>query len=114
MRTLVLAAIAAVTIVGPVLAESSPQFSRRATEQYLRQLDTDQLRIVRRSVRSCTSITPVKLRPERNPCVISSTDKAVANADEPDLKVFHEALRQSDRYDENRTSAAWMIWLVRN
>ena len=115
MRKFVLATVAVLAIVLPAAAETSPSFSQPPTEEYLRQLDSMQLRFVRRAVQGCPSIGGrTVIRPERNPCVTSATDKAVADTGDEDLQAFHDGLRPSDRYDETRTSAAWMIWRVKN
>lgn len=115
MRIFVLASVAALSIALPAAA-GTPSFSQPPTEDYLRQLDNDQLRIVRRAIQGCPSSTTGRavIVPERNPCVTSSTDKAVADSGNEDLQSFHEGLRPSDRYDENRTAAAWMNWRVKN
>ncbi len=115
MRHYILASVAALGVAFPALAGDPPVLSRHApTEDYLRQLDNAQLKLLRRAIQGCPSSTTGRavIRPERNPCVTSSTDKAVADSGDEDLLSFHEALRVSDRYDENRTSAAWIIWRV--
>ena len=116
MRTFFLAAVAVLSIAFPAAADTPPSFSRPPTEDYLRQLDNEQLRIVRRAVQGCPSVNTGRavMKPERNPCVTSATDSAVADSGNADLLAFHEALRAGDRYDENRTSAAWMNWRVKN
>ncbi len=116
MRTFILASVAVLSIALPAAADTSPSFSQPPTEDYLRQLDNAQLRMVRRAVQGCPSITTGRavIRPERDPCVTSSTDKAVADSDNEDLQAFHDGLRPSDRYDEHRTSGAWMNWRVKN
>lgn len=116
MRMFVLASVAALSFALPVAAETLPSFSQRPTDDYLRQLDNEQLRIVRRAVQGCPSVNTGRavMKPERNPCVTSSTDKAVADTGNEDLQAFHDGLRPGDRYDEHRTSAAWMNWRVKN
>jgi hypothetical protein len=116
MRHLILASIAALSVALPAFASDPPVFSQRPTEEYLRQLDNAQLRLVRRAVQGCPSSTTGRavIRPERNPCVTSATDKSVAEAGDADLQAFHDGLRPTDRYDETRTSAAWINWRVAN
>ena len=116
MRTFILASVAVLSIALPAAADTAPSFSQPPTEEYLRQLDNDQLRIVRRAIQGCPSSTTGRavIRPERNPCVMSSTDRAVAESGNEDLIAFHQGLKPSDRYDENRTGAAWMNWRVNN
>ena len=92
-----------------------PSLSKAATEQYLRDLDNEQLRMLRHATRSCPNIgTNIgkAMNRERDPCVIASLDKAIADSGDPDLQAFHTALPQSERYDENRTSTAWRTWVA--
>ena len=115
MNRLILCAPVCLILASSAMAGDPPVLSRHApTEDYLRQLDNAQLKLLRRAIQGCPSSTTGRavIRPERNPCVTSSTDKAVADSGDEDLLSFHEALRVTDRYDENRTSAAWIIWRV--
>jgi hypothetical protein len=118
MRLLMLATAAALVIATPALAQqplAPPTFSGPPTEEFLRELDTQQLRIVRRAVRGCPSnnLGAKSIKSERDPCVIASSDKAVADSGNPDLQAFHRALPDSERYDENRSSTVWMGWAVK-
>ncbi|MBL8781676.1 MAG: hypothetical protein JNL06_12135 [Alphaproteobacteria bacterium] len=119
MRMIMLATAAALLLAIPAFAEQplgSPTFSAPPTEQFLRDLDNQQLRIVRNASRGCPSPTlgaGKTIKPERNPCVIASTDKAVADSNNPDLQAFHEALPASARYDEQRPSTVWLGWAVK-
>lgn len=119
MRLLMLATAAAIALAAPAVAQqplAPPTFSAPPTEQFLRDLDTEQLRIVRRAARGCptTTTTPAKsIRAERDPCVIASTDKAVADSGDPDLQAFHRALPDSERYDEQRPATVWLGWAVK-
>ena len=82
-------------------------------ESSLQRLNAEQLRIVRRASRLCAQQQlPVAIKAERNPCVIASTDKAIADSDDPALEAFHAALPNSDRYDEYRSDTAWRAFLV--
>ena len=82
------------------------------TEEFLRDLNHDQLRLLRRATKNCRSIGRA-MRAERNPCVTTATDKAVADKGDPDLLAFHRALPVTERYDENRSSNVWRVWLTR-
>lgn len=119
MRMIMLATAAALLLAIPAVAEQPlgpPTFSAPPTEQFLRDLDSQQLRIVRNASRGCPSTAlgaGKTIRPERNPCVISSTDRAVADSGNPDLQAFHRALRDSERYDEQRPSTVWLGWAVK-
>jgi hypothetical protein len=118
MRMLMLAATATLMLATPAIAQqplAPPTFSAPPTEEFLRQLDSDQLRIVRRAVRGCPSnnLAAKSIKSERDPCVIASADKAVADSGNPDLQAFHRALPDSERYDENRASTVWLGWAVK-
>ena len=118
MRMLMLATAAALVLTGPAVAQpplAPPTFSAPPTEQFLRELDSQQLRIVRRAVRGCPSnnLGVKSIKSERDPCVISSSDKAVADSGDPDLQAFHRTLPDSERYDEQRSSTVWLRWAVK-
>jgi hypothetical protein len=118
MRLLLVATAAALAIAAPAIAQqplAPPTFSAPPTEEFLRQLDTEQLRIVRRAVRGCPSnnLGAKSIKSERDPCVIASSDRAVADSGDPDLQAFHRALPDSERYDENRASTVWLGWAVK-
>ena len=87
-----------------------PAFTQTpVTEDYLRQLNNDQLRILRRALRGCPRIA--RMRAERDPCVTSTTDRAIAESGNQDLLTFHNALPTTDRYDETRSTVVWRAWL---
>jgi hypothetical protein len=117
MRSFLLAPIALLVLATTAVAmppPPAPHFDRDATEAYLRQLDNDQLRLLRRAIQGCPSASAGlgrAVRTERDPCVISGTDKAVADSGNPDLEAFHSALPETDRYDENRSSTVWRTWI---
>jgi hypothetical protein len=116
MRIFMLATAAAVVLATTAIAQTAPAptFSRAPDEKFLSDLDSQQLRIVRQASRGCPSMAigaGKSTRKERDPCVTSSTDKAVADSGNPDLQAFHEALRPSDRYDEHRPTTVWQAWL---
>lgn len=116
MRRLILSMFALVSLIHVALADGAPAFSQPMSESSLRQLDNEQLRIVRRAIQTCPTVAAGRniIRPERNPCVTASTEKAIADTQDADLQAFHKALRQSERYDENRTAASWMAWLKKD
>jgi len=119
MRILVLATAAVIAFAAPVMAQpplGSPTFSAPPTEQFLRDLDNEQLRMVRNASRGCptNNFGANSIKRERDPCVISSTDRAVAASNNPDLQAFHQALPPSARYDEQRPSTVWLGWAVKS
>jgi hypothetical protein len=116
MRTFMLATTAALALITTAIAQTppAPTFSRAPDEKFLSDLDSQQLRIVRQASRGCPqlNIGPGKtIRKERDPCVMASTDKAVADSGNPDLQAFHDALPEAARYDEQRPTTVWQAWL---
>lgn len=82
-------------------------------EQSLRELNSEQLRMVRRASRMCSqNVVGTAIKAERNPCVIAATDNAIADSDDPALQAFHAALPDNERYDEYRTDTTWRAFLV--
>jgi len=80
---------AAVLIAAPAVAADYGRDPLPRDESALQQLNQEQLRIVRRSSRLCAQQQlPVRIKDERNPCVISSTDKAIADSGDPALQAF--------------------------
>ncbi len=117
MRALFLSSVAFFGVASAAVADQipRPEFDRVMTEQSLRELDNDQLRLLRRAIRGCAgSAGSVAIRAKRSPCVIASTDRAVEDSGSDDLESFHFALPQSQRYDENRSSTVWRAWLTAN
>jgi hypothetical protein len=103
--------VAALMTSAPALAAEPGALPRN--EQSLQRLNAEQLRIVRRASRMCDQRPlSMPIRAERNPCVITSTDRAIADSDDPALQEFHAALPATDRYDEFRTDTAWRAMLV--
>ena len=103
--------VANVALAAEDKSPTVPAFTAPVTEDFLRQLDNDQLRIVRQAARGCTGIGKA-MRAERNPCVTSSVDKAVDDSKNADLQAFHRALPLADRYDETRSSLVWRSWVT--
>ncbi|NOT39966.1 MAG: hypothetical protein HOP13_05690 [Alphaproteobacteria bacterium] len=117
MHTLLIASISIGVFATAALADQLPRpaFDQDMNEQSLRELDNDQLRLLRRAIRGCAGSTgSVAIRAKRSPCVIASTDSAVEDSGNDDLASFHFALPESQRYDENRSSTVWRAWLTAN
>jgi hypothetical protein len=116
MRTLLLllASLTVLSLAPLARAQDAPTFSQSpVTEQYLQQLDEEQLRTLRSVLQGCAK--PGGLRASSDdPCVTSRTDEAILSAGNPDLEAFHRALPPSARYDETRSSTAWRSWLNKN
>lgn len=114
MRTLLLASIAVLAFAHLAHAQGGPpSFTQTpVTEEFLRQLDNEQLRLLRLALRGCAK--PGALRADGDPCVTLRTDEAVTQSGNPDLEAFHKALPASDRYDETRSSTIWRAWLKGN
>jgi hypothetical protein len=96
----------------PAFAEPYDRDPLPRNESALSDLNAEQLRIVRRASRLCAQTTALAIKAERNPCVMASTDKAIADTDDPALQAFHAALPDNDRYDEYRTDTTWRAFLV--
>lgn len=114
MRLIIALAVLLGTLGIALAATEPPILTKPLTEENLRALNDTQLRLLRRTIQGCKAMrTPATkaIRDERDPCVIAGTDKAVADEKDPDLKAFHEALPDTDRYDENRSTTVWMAWV---
>lgn len=116
MRILLIAAALVGISISMAVADPAPPPPAEVLPQdegSLRALDAEQLRILRRAIQMCPSLgMPNTINPERNPCVIQSTDKAVADAGDPKLAEFHSRLPASYRYDENRPGTVWRTLLT--
>ena len=112
---LIIAAGAALLMAAPAIAQPYHHYRDPLphNERALQRLNNEQLRIVRRSIQICAQPgLSFPIRAERNPCVISNTDKAISDSDDPALQAFHDALPEKDRYDENRDDTVWRAFLV--
>lgn len=116
MRTLLLllASLAVLSLVPLAQAQDAPTFSQTpVTEEFLQQLDEEQLRTLRSILKGCAR--PGALRAASDdPCVTSRTDEAILKSGNPDLEAFHRALPPSARYDQTRSSTAWRGWVKGN
>jgi len=83
-------------------------FPRDATS--LRDLDSQQLRIVRRAGAMCWHSGEFGFRARgvrSRACVIGTTESAVRSSEDAALAAFHQALPFNVRYDENRPAYYW-------
>ncbi len=79
-------------------------------EASLRDLDSRQLRIVRRAGAQCWHSGEGGFRSpgaRARGCVISTTESAMRSSDSPALVAFHQALPFNVRYSENRPAYYW-------
>ena len=80
-------------------------------EASLRDLDNQQLRIVRRAGAMCFHSGEFGFRANRSvqarACIISLTEHAIADSDNPALRSYHQALPFNARYDEYRPGYYW-------
>src|SRR5262249_54963982 len=109
MRTL-LATVVSVAVLGVGLALSAQAEEPRRgdvsalprTKQGLRDLDSRQLRIVRRASSLCNASGP-RARGSMNPCIISQVESAVQSENDPALIAYNNALPFQARYDRFRS-----------
>jgi len=108
----IVAAAAAIMFAAPAFAQPGHDPLPR-NETALRELNAQQLRILRRASRLCAQTAPsIPIKAERNPCVIASTDKAISDTGDEALEAFHAALPDNERYDEYRADTTWRAFLV--
>lgn len=83
----------------------------------LRDLNSAHLRIVRRSANLCagpSTASAGRINSLKDfTCVMSLTDKAVAESGNPQLQAYHAALPQPARYDQDRSATYWMRMVER-
>lgn len=75
-----------------------------ADKAALQDLDTQQTRALRNSVRHCDDLG--RSNHGGTPCVFLDVDRAMRQAEDPALRSYHFALPRSMRYDEARNSGA--------
>jgi hypothetical protein len=109
MRAFLLAAFVATLSASAAFAQGGNDFPR--DEVSLRALDNQQLRIVRRAGAQCWHsgdtgfVNPQS--PRARACIISLTESAIANSEDPALQAYHHALPFNARYDEYRANYYW-------
>jgi len=112
MRLIILTGVA-LLMAAPAFAQPYHRDPLPHNERALQQLNTEQIRILRRASRICSQPgLSMPIKAERNPCVISNTDKAIEDSDDPALIAFHFALPDNERYDEYRNDTTWRAFLV--
>ncbi len=83
----------------------------------LRALNAEHLRIVRRAANLCAGPSTSSAGRINSladfACVMSLTDKAVAESGNSQLQAYHAALPQPARYDQDRSATYWMRMVVR-
>jgi hypothetical protein len=121
MRAILLAAVLAVALVGSASADPLPAayqpgaFPRDETS--LRDLDSQQLRIVRRAGAQCWHSLEGGFRSRSataRACVISLTENAVRNSENEPLQAYHNALPFTARYNEYRPAHYWQRFVARD
>jgi len=89
----------------PALADDEVNWlALPADKAALQELDTEQTRALRNSVRHCDDIR--RSDHSGTPCVFLDLDRAMRQAEDPALRSYHFALSRSMRYDEARNSGA--------
>jgi len=89
----------------PALAQDEVNWQALPGDQAaLQELDTQQTRALRDSVRHCDDIG--RADHSGTPCVFLDADRTMRQAEDPALRAYHFALPRSMRYDEARNSGA--------
>lgn len=89
--------------IGVALAADSVDWNALpADEAALAQLDTQQERALRQSVRHCNDIH--RSNHQRNACVFTDVDRTMRQSDDAALRAYHFALPRSMRYSESRNT----------
>jgi hypothetical protein len=118
MRALLFAALVSVAWVGAASADTpAPDLSALPRDEAsLRDLDNQQLRIVRRAGAQCWHSGELGFRNNRSTraraCIISLTENAIRSSDDPSLQAYHQALPFNARYDEYRPGYYWQRFVV--
>src|SRR5690606_15101752 len=75
-----------------------------ADKAALQELDKEQTRALRASVRHCNDLA--RSNHQQTACVFLDADRAMRQTEDPALRAYHFALPRSMRYDEARNSGA--------
>lgn len=120
MRAIVTAAFVAALFVQPSAGAAAPiayqpgAFPR--DEASLRDLDSQQLRIVRRAGAQCWHSNEGGFRTRSvtsRACIMGLADNAVRNSDNEALIAYHQALPLNVRYNEYRPATYWQRFVQR-
>src|SRR5262245_31596026 len=118
MRAIVTAVFLAAALVGSASAQPASDevgaFPRDAAS--LRELDSQQLRILHRAASQCWHSGQGGFNsrsPQARACIIGLAENAVNTADSPTLEAYHNALPFHVRYNENRPALYWQRFLQR-
>lgn len=108
MRNTIIAAMAALAIgLGAVPVQAQDEVNWLALPEdkaALQELDTQQTRALRDSVRHCDDVR--RSDHSGTPCVFLDLDRTMRQAEDAALRSYHFALPRSMRYDEARNSGA--------
>lgn len=112
MRTILFAAVVSAAACFGANASPAPDAGAFPHDKAaLRDLDSQQLRIVRRAGAMCWHSGEGGFLNPRGPraraCIISLTESAIRNSDDPVLQAYHQALPFHARYDEYRPGYYW-------
>lgn len=118
MRAIVTAVFVAAAFVGSAAAQTpgdqTAAFPR--DEASLRDLDSQQLRIIRRAGAQCWHSGQggfMSRSPQSRACIISGAEQAINSSDNPALQAYHNALPFNARYNEARPAFYWQRMIVR-
>jgi hypothetical protein len=117
-RFLIAAAVSAVACTGAVAAAEPGPYAAALPhdEASLRDLDNQQLRIVRRAGAQCFHSGERGFLRNRSAqaraCIIGLTENAIKTSDNPTLQAYHQALPFQARYDEYRAGYYWQRFVA--
>jgi len=121
MRAIVSAAVLAVALAGSAAAGPAPVAYQPGAfprdEASLRDLDSQQLRIVRRAGAQCWHSGEGGFRSRgaaSRACIIGLTENAVRNSENEPLQAYHNALPFNARYNEYRPAFYWQRFVARD
>jgi hypothetical protein len=119
MRTLLSAALIVAALAGSAMAATPAAYQPGAfprDEASLRDLDSQQLRIVRRAGAQCWHSNEGGFGSRSatsRACIIGLADGAVRSSENEALIAYHNALPFNVRYNENRPASYWQRLVAR-
>jgi hypothetical protein len=116
MRAIVTAVFVAAALVGSAAAQPPQPGAFPRDEASLRDLDSQQLRILRRAGAQCWHSGQggfMSRGAQSRACIIGQAESAVNSSDNEALHAYHNALPFNARYNENRPAYYWQRFVQR-